>query len=447
MSAQAVTFVIDDFDQNQAPGNLILTANAGTTIVSGTADAPGIVGGERDVVTTYNTPSSAGDVTSRVATIDGFLSHSQANGVRGRTIITWDGNDNDPNTLNPVGLGGVNLENPTNDAFILGVVSADVSSQIGITIYTNGANFSTATTVVPLGSNNSVTVVPFSSFSISGGSGADFTNVGAIVLTLNNATLAAPDLDIVIDFFLAADQNQYEDLGDLPDTYNTLRANNGPRHVVSTLILGTIIDAETDGFPSVDADGDDLNNLNDEDGVVRVGNWSDGINGGTINVTVSGASRGCLAGWIDFNNDGDFADAGEVLFFGDPVGYHVNTNMTSVVAGSNNLSFNVPNGTFTGSGGNVVLHARFRLAVDRGSDGTCYPQSVGLDEPDLNSLAIGTYLNGEIEDYVWIFSPTAVNLQHIQTTRGSVPFILMVFVVSGLALTGLGITLARRRRA
>lgn len=445
---KADTLPIDDFDLNQAPGNLVLTANSGTPTASGVVDAAGILGGERDVSTVHI--SGAGDVTSRVATIEGYLSHSQASGVRGRTTITWDGNDNDANTLDPVGLGGIDLTSPSNDAFILGVIAADAGTQIGLTVYTNSTDFSTAVVSVLQGTN-SVTVVPFSSFTPGGGGpGVDFTDVGAIVLRLNNAALATPDLDMVIDFFFAADQTQYEDLGDLPNGYSTLRASNGPRHVVSTLVLGATVDDETDGFPDASGLGDDANNTDDEDGIVRVGTWADGVNGGTINVTISGAARGCLAGWIDFDNDGDFLDADEELFFGDPLGLGINTNMTPVVAGSNTISFDIPTGTFPGTGGDVFLHARFRLVADRLGDDICYPQSLGADEPDVNSSATDTYLNGEVEDYVWGFTPTAVTLRDIQTSLAATPFMMVVFGTAAillLVLTVYGILLLRRQRA
>ncbi len=59
------------------------------------------------------------------------------------------------------------------------------------------------------------------------------------------------------------------DFGDAPDpTYATLLANNGARHVIVTgYRLGATVDAEADGLPSTLADGDDLNNTDDEDGV------------------------------------------------------------------------------------------------------------------------------------------------------------------------------------
>ena len=59
------------------------------------------------------------------------------------------------------------------------------------------------------------------------------------------------------------------DYGDAPEPYPTLKADNGPRHVISgTVRLGDLRDPELDGQPDPDALGDDHNDgIDDEDGV------------------------------------------------------------------------------------------------------------------------------------------------------------------------------------
>src|SRR5207253_2130041 len=52
------------------------------------------------------------------------------------------------------------------------------------------------------------------------------------------------------------------DFGDAPDSYHTLLASNGARHVATGPILGSSRDTEADGQPSPNADADP-----DEDGV------------------------------------------------------------------------------------------------------------------------------------------------------------------------------------
>ena len=47
------------------------------------------------------------------------------------------------------------------------------------------------------------------------------------------------------------------DYGDAPNSYSTLLGSNGPRHTIAGPRLGTLIDAEANGAPSVGATGDD----------------------------------------------------------------------------------------------------------------------------------------------------------------------------------------------
>jgi len=156
------------------------------------------------------------------------------------------------------------------------------------------------------------------------------------------------------------------DLGDLPDSYGTTLAADGPRHVIRAVnnpTLGTLEDAETDGQPSVNADGDNLANQNDEDGVI----WTPLQLGqpATFTITTSGSS-GYLNGWIDWNGNGAF-DAGEQVFTAESLG----TGTTSRVV-------NVPaTATITGS-----IYLRFR-----------YSTSATL-------TSTGFAPDGEVEDYV-----------------------------------------------
>ncbi len=97
-----------------------------------------------------------------------------------------------------------------------------------------------------------------------------------------------------------------------------------------TTYLGAAVDADTDGQPTAAADGDDLDGSDDEDGVVFTSHRS------RVPVSVrSSTSRpptpGLLNAWVDFNGDGDWADAGEQIFTDE-----------ALVAGVNPLSFDGP---------------------------------------------------------------------------------------------------------
>ena len=100
------------------------------------------------------------------------------------------------------------------------------------------------------------------------------------------------------------------DFGDAPAPYPTTRAANGARHEIASPRLGATVDFENDGQPSAAADGDGL----DEDGVA-FGTLRAEQTGVLLTVNVQNAASGArLDGWIDFNADGDWNDAGEQVF-------------------------------------------------------------------------------------------------------------------------------------
>ena len=93
--------------------------------------------------------------------------------------------------------------------------------------------------------------------------------------------------------------------------YHTLLVSNGARHfIVPGFYLGKKIDAEVEGQPNINATGDDINETDDEDGVVFAGALNPGEDA-LIYVTAS--CLGFLNAWMDFNGDGDWADKGEKI--------------------------------------------------------------------------------------------------------------------------------------
>ena len=165
------------------------------------------------------------------------------------------------------------------------------------------------------------------------------------------------------------------DLGDAPAPYPTLLAEDGPRHGAAnqSLILGSRWDAEMDGFPSVDADGDDTAvPLDDEDGVLF--DLVELIAGQTVTVPVTyfgnGTRSGFLQMWIDFDRDGVFEEGDEQVALDLPV---------PAVEGASqvDVTFTVPGIDTAGPS-----YARVRLA------------SVA------SVLPSGAALDGEVEDYL-----------------------------------------------
>ncbi len=172
------------------------------------------------------------------------------------------------------------------------------------------------------------------------------------------------------------------DWGDAPSgpqyprfSYPTLEADDGARHILvpNNIYLGAFVDFEMDGipYPPGGALGDDycltgdppFDLSNDEDGVV----FSTMVSGSGATMTVTASGAGYIDAWIDYNADGDWADAGEQIF----------PSSAPVVAGTNVLSFTVPSNLSP-----AQTYARIRLS------------STG------NLSYYGEASDGEVEDYL-----------------------------------------------
>ncbi|MCI5122764.1 MAG: hypothetical protein D3908_16565, partial [Candidatus Electrothrix sp. AUS4] len=125
-----------------------------------------------------------------------------------------------------------------------------------------------------------------------------------------------------------------------------------------------------DGKPSAGAIADE------DDGITKNGTWSEGADGGTIDVTAYGA--GWLVGWIDFNGDGSFSGTDEMII-----------NQAFGTAGatfSDSISFDIPTGGLSSPG-----YARFRL----------FPEKPPVPKAAFKGIAD----NGEVEDYLFDLAP------------------------------------------
>ena len=169
------------------------------------------------------------------------------------------------------------------------------------------------------------------------------------------------------------------DFGDAPNKtqsgfasdYPTDLSQNGARHLVTGLRLGANLDAEFDGAPNSQAGltsgGDDGTGIADEDGVRVVASLVASVNSPTTaSLSVNASAAAKLDAWIDFNQDGDWNDAGEQIF-----------STLTVASGINLLGFAIPAGSKSGN-----TFARFRLS----SSGGLAPTGAAVD--------------GEVEDYL-----------------------------------------------
>jgi autotransporter-associated beta strand protein len=174
------------------------------------------------------------------------------------------------------------------------------------------------------------------------------------------------------------------DFGDAPPSYGTTLAGDGARHGrIAGFRLGAQEDGEPDARLPLDGTGDDVNGVNDEDGVaIPVLTPGQGFGSAaaamfTVTVSTGGNSPGRLSGWIDFNQNGRFDSTERVV---------ANQLLSD---GAYTINVRVPTDAKVGD-----TYARFRYGY----------------ETDL--APTGSSIAGEVEDYrVTIFpaNPVAVD--------------------------------------
>ncbi len=429
--------VIDDFSDTTT----LTQSGVGTN--TATFDNASILGGERDLV--VNVTSGGGNLT--VDTNTSFpdqLSSSAGSGIFATTQTTYDGNDSDASVLDPTGLGGIDVTTNNNNAFILLVERDDLLGALTITAYTDAAHCSNLTLSLPGGigttSLSRAFLFNFNDFTTLCANPVDFKDIGALQILADGTV--EDGLDLVIRVFAAVSVD-FGDLDEINGNYNTQLANQGDGniygagHVVSSLFLGSSVDAELDGQPNGNGNamGDDVVGTgDDEDGVIRPAtSWTTGsATGGHVQVTVNG--DGCLYGWVDWNRNGTLTNVATTT------GSVLNDRIIaqSVTAGTFTIDFPVPS-TLNFSAGS--LNARFRL-YPRDPGGGCWTGTGSFAKSSDRFQHYG----GEVEDYTWSFGPTAVALQSAHTTNNSSAAAMGFISVLFVAVVSTGITLYRRQR-
>ncbi len=163
------------------------------------------------------------------------------------------------------------------------------------------------------------------------------------------------------------------DFGDAPDSFQTMLATNGARHLLTGPTLGAFRDAESAGQPSAAALADDKRQLDDDDGVT----WSDlsiGQQRVEIIVDVRNVDDDArLDAWIDFDQDGHWSSAEQIA------------QSLAMTNGQNTITFDVPSSSREGS-----TYARFRLSTTGGltpagpaDDGEVEDYRVTIDAADI----------------------------------------------------------------
>ncbi len=291
---------------------------------------------------------------------------------------------NEGNTGNTPFTFRATLNNPVQNGFTLAFLTNDITATAGSDYTDNDNSLTFAGTAsefhdITVNALGELVIENDETFTVTLGaiSGTTTVQIAAI------GTADSPQTATII--------NDELDWGDAPNTYLTLLTSNGPRHatIPNGLRLGASIDADLDGQPNANATGDGA----DEDGVtlppVLVLNT-------TTNLTVNASATGKLDAWVDFNNNGSFADAGEKVF-----------DNVAVAAGNNALSFAVPSGAIPSN-----TFSRFRLSTVGGLAPT------------------GLAADGEVEDYAVQIVNTQFSINDPTVTEGNDGTANLTFTVS-----------------
>ncbi len=196
--AEGVTgTVIDRFDDPDPPPDppqAASASSAGMLLDSSSVMASEVIGQERDL--TIELTSATGGVSLNVNAFNlEILEFNSSTTGGGRGTVVWDGPDADALTLNPTGLGGVDLtDGGASDGFRLTAGVDQNGVTVTVRVHTDATSFSEGTWAVANtgGSAIDALYIALADFVQGGGATApaDFANVGAIELQINGVIAA-----------------------------------------------------------------------------------------------------------------------------------------------------------------------------------------------------------------------------------------------------------------
>ena len=195
ITGMAQARIIDDFEAGTAVANdsvvdsptpLPVTAfDAGLSNVN-------VIGGARDLsanMTQKIGPSSAVQTSVNA----GSLQSLRSSGTRGVSTVDWDGTAD--GILNTTGLGGLNLMLDGSTEFELVVASDNPGGTLGLTVWDVLGHSFTSSITSPLTTSSVDYFLDFESFKKAG---VDFTNIGAIQLTVDSAAARNLRIDSLV---------------------------------------------------------------------------------------------------------------------------------------------------------------------------------------------------------------------------------------------------------
>lgn len=222
-NAQAATVAtIDLFSTDQAQLLDTTTGDGGLMSQVGSAVDTTIIGGYRDIgVELLSSPGASTTSGASIVVENSSLSFSVDSQRSGTGFIRWDG-ANAGAAIDPTGLGGLFLADPTTSSFALDILFADGGFRFDLEAYTDASNWSRIELVSNARPAPATTYIPLAAFSacgftngtitvVCGGVGVDFTNLGAlqaiidpmgssvaIDLTLDNVTVVPEPASVAL---------------------------------------------------------------------------------------------------------------------------------------------------------------------------------------------------------------------------------------------------------
>jgi len=165
---------------------------------------PNVLGGQRDLfvqLTESNNPISS----VALASSGGNLFLASGPGATGNATVVWDGIDSSAEIVNPTGLGGIDLTQDDSGNTLTGIAltsGADhPNATITLRVYTDANNWSEFTTTVPESLGGLATEQAVFNFddipTAQAGSGANFTNVGALELTFQGVSAVDGQVSLI----------------------------------------------------------------------------------------------------------------------------------------------------------------------------------------------------------------------------------------------------------